>query len=196
MLIIFMKIKLVHKFEDIVNINNLLESWLEFLKGKKQKKDVQEFQFHLMDNILSLHYDLINRNYKHGRYECFKINDPKSRIIHKATVRDRLLHRAVYRMLYPFFSQIFISDSFSCQINKGTHRAINKFRKYANIISKNNMRSCLVLKCDIKKFFASIGQEVLMEILHEYISDKDIVNLLCEIISSFHSTKIGNGERL
>ena len=146
-----------------------------------------------MDNILSLHYDLINRNYKHGRYECFKINDPKSRIIHKATVRDRLLHRAVYRMLYPFFSQIFISDSFSCQINKGTHRAINKFRKYANIISKNNMRSCLVLKCDIKKFFASIGQEVLMEILHEYISDKDIVNLLCEIISSFHSTKIGNG---
>ena len=105
-----MKIKLVHKFEDIVNVNNLLEAWLEFLDEKKNKKDVQEFQFSLMDNLLSLHYDLINRDYKHGGYQCFKINDPKPRIIHKATVRDRLLHRAVYSVICPFFARTFLSD--------------------------------------------------------------------------------------
>ena len=188
-----MKIKLVHKFEDIVNVNNLLEAWLEFLDEKKNKKDVQEFQFSLMDNILSLHYDLINRDYKHGGYQCFKINDPKPRIIHKATVRDRLLHRAVYRMICPFFARTFISDSFSCQINKGTHKAIKKFREYASIVSENNTKTCWVLKCDIKKFFASIDQNVLIGILHEYISDADILNLLSEIIGSFYSTEVGKG---
>jgi len=188
-----MKIKLAHKFEDIVNVNNLLESWLEFLKGKKQKKEVQEFQLHLMDNILSLHRDIINRNYKHGGYQRFKINDPKPRIIHKATVRDRLLHRAVYRVLYPFFAQTFISDSFSCQINKGTHKAIRRFRKYISIVSENNTKTVWVLKCDVKKFFASIDQRALMEILQEYIADTDIINLLSEIIGSFYSTEAVKG---
>ena len=162
-----------------------MEAWTEFVKGKKQKKDVQEFQFYLMDNILSLHYDLINHKYKHGGYECFKINDPKPRIIHKATVRDRVLHRAVYRVLYPFFERTFISDSFSCQINKGTHKAVKRFRLFTNNVSKNNTKTCWILKCDIKKFFASINQNTLINILEQYISDKNILNLLEEIVFSF-----------
>ena len=106
-----MKIKLSHKFKDIVNIDNLLEAWQEFIRGKRNKLDVQKFSFCLMDNILSLHQNLINHNYKHGRYQYFKINDPKLRTIHKASVRDRLLHHAVHRKLYPFFDKNFISDS-------------------------------------------------------------------------------------
>jgi retron-type reverse transcriptase len=180
-----MKIKLVHKFEDIVSVNNLLLAWKEFLKGKINKKDVQKFQFNLMDNILSLHYDLKNDLYKHGGYKCFKINDPKPRIIHKASVRDRLLHHAVYRILYPFFDKTFISDSFSCRKNKGTHKAICRFRKFGHVVSKNNTKTCWVLKCDIKKFFASIDQNILLNILEQYIPDKKIINLLKEIIFSF-----------
>lgn len=155
------------------------------MKGKRNKKDVQEFQFNLMDNILSLHNDLKNNTYKHGGYECFKINDPKPRIIHKASVRDRLLHRAIYRILYPFFDRTFISDSFSCRNNKGTHKAINRFREFAYIVSKNNTKTCWVLKCDIKKFFASINQNILIDILREHILDKNIINLLKEITFSF-----------
>ncbi len=180
-----MKNILSHNYNDLISIDNLLLAWQEFLKGKKQKKDVQEFQLNLMDNILSLHKDLISNNYKHGGYECFKITDPKPRIIHKTSVRDRLLHRAVYRILYPFFDKTFISDSFSCRNNKGTHKAINKFRKFAYIVSKNNTKTCWVLKCDIKKFFASINQETLINILKEYIPNKDIMNLLREVIFSF-----------
>jgi retron-type reverse transcriptase len=188
-----MKIKLLHTFKDVVSVNNLLEAWLEFLNGKKQKKDVQEFQFYLMDNILSLHRDIINLNYRHGGYQKFKIDDPKPRVIHKATVRDRLLHRAVYRILYPFFERTFISDSFSCQMDKGTHKAIKRFRLFVNKVSENNTKTCWVLKCDIKKFFASIDQVVLMKALQEYVFDKDIIILLSKIIGSFYSTKIGKG---
>ncbi|MCX6722056.1 MAG: reverse transcriptase/maturase family protein [Candidatus Staskawiczbacteria bacterium] len=138
-----------------------------------------------MDNVLQLHEDLKNHIYKHGRYECFNVSDPKPRIIHKASVRDRLLHHAVYRILYPFFDKTFISDSFSCRDNKGTHQAISRFRKFAYIVSKNNTKTCWVLKCDIKKFFASIDQNILINILRQYVPDKNIAGLLKEIISSF-----------
>ena len=181
------------KYNDIISIKNILLAWEEFLKGKRNRKDTQEFQFNLMDNILSLHNDLASRIYKHGGYQSFKINDPKPRAIHKASVRDRLLHHAIYRKLYPFFDKTFITDSYSCRIKKGTHKAINKFRKFAYKVSKNNTRSCWILKCDIKKFFANIDHDILLKILREYIPDENIIWLLEKVIKSFSSTKDGTG---
>ncbi|MEK7080568.1 MAG: reverse transcriptase/maturase family protein [Patescibacteria group bacterium] len=180
-----MKSILVHKFEDIISVENLLYAWQEFLRGKRNKLDVQQFSFRLMDYIFDLHYDLLNHTYKHGGYQCFRINDPKPRTIHKASVRDRLLHHAVYRVLYPFFDKTFVTDSFSCRNNKGTHKALNRFEWFIRMVSKNNTKTCWILKCDIKKFFASVGQTTLIKILEKYIQDKDTINLLKEIIFSF-----------
>ena len=53
--IIIMKIVLHHNYEDLISIENLLLAWQEFVKGKRNKQDVQLFQFSLMDNILQLH---------------------------------------------------------------------------------------------------------------------------------------------
>ena len=175
-------------YDDIISIENLLEAWLEFVRGKRKKKDVQEFGRHLMRNVLALHRDLANGTYRHGGYEHFKISDPKPRDIHKASVHDRLLHHALYRKLYPFFDKTFIANSYSCRIGKGTHRAMNRFRSFYRKVSKNNTRTCWILKCDIRKFFASIDHEILLRVLHKRISDKRISALLHEIISSFCST--------
>ena len=187
------KVILIH-FGDIISIENLLEAWEEFIKGKRQKQDVQEFQLNLMTNILELHQDLANHSYQHGGYQAFNISDPKPRNIHKASVRDRLLHRAVYRILYPYFDRVFISDSYSCRLNKGTHRASNRFREFAYRVSHNNTRTAWVLKCDIKKFFASIDQKILMEILNNYIEDQNIIWLLRQVINSFESSRSGLGD--
>lgn len=183
------KIQLIHNYNSIISLENLLEAWKEFVNGKRNKKDVQEFSLELMDNIFSLHRDLINYTYTHGGYQAFKINDPKPRDIHKATVQDRLLHHAIYRVLYPFFDKIFISDSYSCRNNRGTHKAINKFRSCFCKVSKNNTRAGWVLKCDIRKFFASIDHKILIGILREYIPDESISKLLENVISSFSSVK-------
>ena len=188
-----MKTVLAHKFEDIISIENLLEAWREFIKGKRGKRDVQEFQLNLMSNILDLHHDLANHTHKHGGYQTFRINDPKPRSIHKATVRDRLLHHAIYRVLYPFFDRTFISDSFSCRNAKGTHGALDRFRDFTYRVSKNNTKTCWVLKCDIKKFFASIDQKTLLDILKFYIPNTDIIWLLGEVIHSFNSGNPGFG---
>ena len=182
-----MKIQFIHRFEGIISLKNLLLAWQEFLNGKRGRLDVQEFEFNLMDNILSLHRDLASGYYCHGNYEGFFVNDPKRRHIHKASVRDRLIHHAVYRLLYPFFDKIFIYSSYSCRKNKGTHKAVRQFRDYCFKVSKNNTRNCWILKCDIKKFFDSINHQVLINILKEYIPDKNIIELLENIINSFHS---------
>ncbi len=163
----------------------MLVSWQEFLKGKKKRKDVIKFSVNLIDNIFELHEDLVSKKYKHSLYKAFKITDPKARDIHKASVRDRLLHHAIYRILYPYFDKKFIFDSYSCRIGKGTLKAINRFQTLARKSSKNNAKTVWVLKCDIKKFFANIDHEILKNILAKYIKDRDVLWLLSQIIDSF-----------
>lgn len=188
-----MKRVLNHKFIDIISLENLLEAWREFLIGKRNKKDVGIFGARLMDNLFLLHQDLVYHNYFPGAYKSFKISDPKPRQIHKASVSDRLLHHAIYRKLYPFFDKSFIYDSYSCRLDKGTHRAIKRFQAYFYKVSCNNTRSCFVLKGDIRKFFASIDQKILLGMLREKISDKEIICLLKKIIFSFNSGQLGKG---
>ena len=180
-----MRIKLNVKFEEIIDFENLLKAWKEFRRGKRVRKDVQEFEFNLMGNIISLYQDLVNKSYKHGEYQAFNISDPKPRNIHKASVRDRLLHRTIYRKLYPFFDKTFIAHSFSCRNNRGTHRAIKDFCSASYKVSKNNTRTCWVLKGDVKKFFANIDHHILFQILKKYILDQNILWLLDKIIESF-----------
>jgi len=155
---------------------------------------VAEFSLRFTDNILALHQELAKKTYCHGPYQAFKINDPKPRNIHKAGVRDRLIHHAIYRILYPYFDQKFIFDSYSCRIGKGTHKAINRFRYFGRKVSENNTRTCWVLKCDIKKFFASINHKTLKNILAKQIRDKDVLWLLAQTIDSFNAAgKINAG---
>jgi retron-type reverse transcriptase len=174
-------------------VGNLLLAWQEFEKGKKNKKDVQEFSLCLMDNIFLLHNDLKNQTYKHGGYHAFNIADPKPRNIHKASVRDRLVHHAIYRILYPFFDKTFIADSYSCRLGKGTHKALERFAYFSGKVGRNKTATVWVLKCDIRKFFANIDHDILREILKWYIPDVKILALLNEVIGSFCSTMLGKG---
>ena len=163
-------------------------TWDRFVCGKRRRKDVIVFQLELADNLVELYDSLKNKTYKHGGYHAFNISDPKPRNIHKATVRDRVLHHLIYKELYRYFDSRFIYDSYSCRKRKGTHRALDRFKYFAGQVSKNYTRTCYVLKGDIKKFFASIDQMVLMKILERHIEDGDILALIYEVVSSFHTT--------
>ena len=182
-----------HSYNHIISLENLLAAWKEFLRGKSSREDVLEFELYLTRNIISLHNDLVTKTYKHSAYKAFRISDPKPRLIHKAKVRDRLLHHAIYRTLYPFFDRVFISDSFSCRLEKGMHKAIDRFRGFARKASCNHTKTVWVLKCDIRQFFASIDQNILYEIISNYIPEADVKWLISEIVGSFSSTAKGVG---
>ncbi|PJA84818.1 MAG: RNA-dependent DNA polymerase [Candidatus Nealsonbacteria bacterium CG_4_9_14_3_um_filter_37_13] len=125
------------------------------------------------------------KTYKYSNYKSFYIQDPKLRRIHKASVKDRVLHHAVFRILYPIFDPTFISDSYSCRIKKGTHRAVNRLQKFARKVNKNNTGNCYILKCDVKKFFDSIDHDILIPLIQKKAHDKNAIWLIKEIIKSF-----------
>ena len=179
-------------FSSIISVENLLAAWREFLCGKRKRTDVAYFSLFLIDNIYSLHRDLKSKTYRHGAYTGFKISDPKPRDIHKAPIRDRLLHHAIYRVLYPYLDRKFVADSYSCREGKGTHKALDRFRSFSRKVAKNNTRTVWVLKCDIRKFFANIDHAALSKIIQKHVSDEDTLWLLNEIIGSFHASEKSN----
>ncbi len=176
-----------NNFNDIISLENLVASWREFKIGKENKKDVVAFERNLEDNLWDLHASLVGREYRHGPYSSFFIQDPKLRHIHKASVRDRVLHHAVVKHLAPMFEPTFIHDSYSCRIGKGTHKGVEQFVAYARRESNNFKRALWVLKCDVRKFFASIDQGVMLEILFGKVYDEDTRWLLRDIVGSFRS---------
>jgi len=172
-------------FEKIISLENLFTAFDEFKKDKQNKSDVLFFEWELEKNIVGLHRDLKYHRYKHGVYSRFRICDPKPRIIHKAAVRDRVLHHAIFRVLNPLFERCFISQSFSCRVGKGTHKGVNTLVKVLRRISRNSTRICFILKCDIKKIFASVDHSILIEIIKKKIKDHKAIWLVEEIVESF-----------
>jgi len=183
----------IPKFEEIFSFENILESFNEFKKDKKYKNDVANFSMNLIGNLFSLHNDLMNGVYKHGTYKHFKILDPKPRDIHKASVRDRIVHHCIYRSLYTHFNKYFIYDSYSCRFGKGTHKAVRRFESFGRKESKNNRKTIWVLKCDIKKCFASVDQHILKSILENYLKCRKTLDVVVSIIDSFNSGFQGGG---
>lgn len=172
-------------FERMTSLEYLFSAWDRFKQEKRTKADVMTFERDLEQNIFQLHRDLQNKTYKHGPYTGFYISDPKLRHIHKATVRDRVLHHAIFAALNPIFEPGFIADSFSCRIGKGTHKGVERLMHMLRAVSRNGTRPCYALKCDVRKFFDTIDHEVLLEILGRRMNDADVIWLLQEIVRSF-----------
>ena len=172
-------------FAEIISLENLFLAWREFSDGKMKKKDVLEFKSKLEDNIFQLHRELRYRTYQHSHYTAFNVCDPKPRRIHKAIVKDRVLHHAIFRILYPIFDKSFIFDSYSCRTGKGTHKAVKRLEKFSRKLSENNTKNIFALKCDIRKFFASINQDILSELIRKKVVDDNAIWLIEKIVKSF-----------
>ena len=172
-------------FKKIISIENLLLAWKEFRRGKGNKKETQEFEFNLEENLSELHIDLTSQTYKPLPYAAFFVFDPKKRHIHKANIRDRVLHQAVFRVLYPIFDKYFIYDSYASRFEKGVHAAVYRLESFLNKVSSNNNFSVFALKCDIRKFFDSIDHKTLLGIIKKRVNDDGAIWLLEKIVKSF-----------
>lgn len=176
-------------FVHIVSISNLLRAWREFKKGKLKKKDVSVFELYLEDNIFRLHEDLISRSFNYAVYQGFYVSDPKRRHIHKAVVRDRVVHQALYRMINPLFDKRFIYDSYSSRKDRGTHLGVERSFKACRKVSNNWKKKVYVLKCDIRKFFDTIDHSILRDLIQRRVSCADTMNLIDLLFTGFEKEK-------
>ncbi len=179
----------------IISAENLFAAWEIFRRDKRNKPDVMEIEQNIEQEIFKLHRELRDKTYQHGGYSGFWIRDPKLRRIHKATVRDRILHHAIFKVLNPIFEPTFIPNSYSCRVGKGTHKGVEDLEKMIRAESRNHTKECWALKCDIRKFFDSIDHDILLHMLEAKIRDKNAMGLLREIVESFTARRPNLFER-
>ena len=172
-------------FEEIISLENLFRAWRKFRRGKTKKRDIMQFEFNLEDNLFKLRKELLSDSYKSDPYVSFYVKDPKLRHIHKASVRDRVLHQAIFRVLYPLFNKHFIHDSYSSRNLKGTHAGNNRAEAFLVKSTSNWTRQCHVFKCDVRKFFDSIDHEMLFSLIKKKIEDEKTLKLIQIILRSF-----------
>lgn len=169
--------KIKNLYDKKLTFDKLLEAHKRAKKNKTYKKDVINYELNLENNIINLLRSLQKQNYHLGNYYKFKIYEPKERIIQALPYKDRIVHQwYVEEFIKPYIVPKFITTTFACLTNKGTHKAVEEVQKQMKIF-KRNYGDFWILKCDIKKFFYSINPMILYEIMKKYISDQKLLNL-------------------
>ncbi len=171
-------------YDRIISTENLFTAFYEFRQGKRHKSEVPEFEYELEKNIFQLRRELKRFTYEPLAPKVFKIAEPKPRFIQAACVRDRIVHRALVRIINPIFDSGFIYDSFACRIKKGTLNAVKRLERFWRKESKNYTRKIYFLKADIRKYFDSIDHEVLVAIIKKRISCPRTIWLIKRILKS------------
>lgn len=164
-------------YEQVCAFDNLLMAAQKAQRGKRTKRNVAEFNFHLERKLLGLRTDLLVKRWKPGPYISFFIHEPKRRLISAAPYRDRVVHHALCNVIEPIFERTFIHDSYANRMGKGTHRAVDRFTEFCR-------RNRYVLQCDIRKYFPSIDHEILYELIARKVKDADALWLVRMIIDS------------
>jgi len=182
-------------YPKLCSYKNIELAFRKASKGKSKKFYVIKFKKDVARNILLLKRELELETYRPSPLTKFTIRDPKTRLIRKSIFKDRIVHHAIVNILEPIFDPRFISDNFANRVNKGTISAIKRFDKFLRKVSKNgkkiknarygNMVKGYVLKADIKKFFDSINQKKLIEILSRKIKDPRLIWLIIKILKNF-----------
>jgi len=164
-------------FAQIISFENLYSAAQDACRGKKGKNNVARFYFNLEHELIRLEDELRRGEYRPSPYGVFNIFEPKEREICMSSVRDRVVHHAICRVLEPLFEKRFIFDTYACRVEKGTHRAVQRACGFIR-----RVKGGYFLKCDIRKYFYSIDHVVLKTLLAKLVKDSSLLHLLGVII--------------
>lgn len=125
------------QFYNKLTYLKLLEAHDRAKQGKTNKKEVILFEMDLETNVMNLYRNLKNGKYKMGKYREFTIYEPKERIIKALPYVDRIVHQwYIEEFIKPFIVPKFVTSSFACLENKGTHAAVKTLQKYMRLMKK------------------------------------------------------------
>jgi len=175
------------EYDELFTFSNLYKAYLKSRSCKRNKKEIIEFELSPGSNIYSLFLELKERKYKIQKYHTFFIYEPKKRQVDALSFKDRIVqHCLCDNYIMPILEKRLIYDNAACRVNKGTDFARKRLRKFYHDYYKYNSNDGYVLKCDIHHFFESINHDKLKELISKTFDNKDIVNLMYEIIDSYH----------
>ena len=176
-------------YEKIYDFQNLYKAHKRARLGKRNTREVIEFELNLSENLTRLSDSLRDHSYRVSGYYSFDVYDPKLRRIHALHYRDRVVQHAICdEVLAPVLDRKLIYDSAACRIGKGTSFAIRRVSEFMNEFYKRHGTSGYFLKCDVRKFFENIDHEILKAKLKRvFANEPEVLDLLCVIIDSYES---------
>lgn len=171
-------------YNKITDINVIMNVYEDMKKNVKNKRKIAKFEEYYTYNIITTQNILVSKKYKFIKYNIFLIKEPKYRIVMSQNIGDKLINHLVARFfLVNILDKSLINMNVATRINKGTLFGIKALKQYlVKLINKGN--DIYALKFDIHKYFYSIDHEILLDLLKRKIKDKDVIDILTNIISS------------
>lgn len=161
---------------EIFTISNLKLAFNSISSTSKGLDEISydEFRKNLDENLHSLKDEILSHTYTPEPIKKIDIkkDNNKTRPIALASIKDKIIQKALYSELVYYFDKFFLSNSYAYRPNKSTSKAINRSSDYIN---RGNV---WIFKTDIKDFFENINHAKLLKILNYHIKDKNIVNLI------------------
>ena len=188
--------KLLEKILDRDNMNKA------FMKVKSNKgaggidgMKVDELGQYLKENGKQLIQAIKDGKYRPNpvrRVEIPKEEKGKVRKLGIPTVVDRVVQQAITQVLTPIFEKQFSDNSFGFRPKRSAHDAIRRSQKNTDEGYK------YVVDMDLEKYFDTVNQSKLVEVLSRTIKDERVISLIHKYLRAgvivrhtFEETEIG-----
>lgn len=172
-------------------MDNLVIAHENAQKGKRHYREVKMVNANPKYYLEKLQSMLINKTFTNSEYGMFIKYGRKEREIYKLPYfPDRILHHAIMNICEPIWKNTFIRDTYQSIKGRGMHDAVKRVKKSMKADTHKEHLYCL--KIDVRKFYPSIDNEILKQIVRKKIKCKDTLWLLDNIIDSAEGVPIGN----
>lgn len=168
--------------EQVIEESNLIDAFDAVMRGKKRTRTVRYLIKH-RDSLLSeLAEEIKAGTYRPTGYREFEVVEHgKVREIQSLPFKDRIALHAIMNILGKVFGGMLIRDTFASLPKRGIHDGLKRVGKALK--DKAGTKYCL--KLDLKKFYHSVDQDVLIELLGRKVKDDKFMNILIGIIRSY-----------
>jgi Retron-type reverse transcriptase len=164
--------------ERILNRENLNNAYRQVKRNKGAHgvdgMEVEHLLQYLKDNGDEFIKLVLDGNYRPNpvrRVEIPKDNG-KMRTLGIPTAVDRMLQQAITQVLTPIFEPQFAETSYGFRPKRSAHDALRKCKEYAN------QGYTYVVDMDLEKFFDTVNQSKMIELLSRTIKDGRVVSLI------------------
>ena len=172
-------------FEDLCSIEWLRAGFLDVRKNKGSPGidgvTIAEFESRLDEELGRLRVDLESWTYEPSPVRRVEIPKPGGkgiRLLGVPTVRDRVVHATLKRLLEPIFEPLFSDHSYGFRPGRNQRQAVEAARE---IVAGGKP---YVVDLDLSKFFDRIHHDRLIARLGQSIPDKRILRLIGKILRS------------
>jgi group II intron reverse transcriptase/maturase len=170
--------------EEILSRDNLNKAFKQVKRNKGTHgvdgMEVEHLLQYLKDNGEELVKKVLDGKYRPSpvrRVEIPKDNG-KMRMLGIPTAVDRVLQQAIAQKLSPIFEPQFCETSYGFRSRRSAHDALRKCKEYAN------QGYTYVVDMDLEKFFDTVNQSKMIEILARTIKDGRVVSLIHKYLTA------------